>query len=51
MNEPLEDFSFPETSSTQHNLDLLKDELNETRRWMREHVVFEDEEGESEDEA
>lgn len=45
MTEPeITDFDFPEIGNNQQNIWRLRDELNATRRWIREHVVFEEEE-------
>lgn len=52
MKDPLEDVSFPELTNNQQNVWLLRDELNATRRWIKDHVVFEEDmEEDPEDEA
>lgn len=48
MNEDipieLQDFDFPELTNNQVNIWRLRDELNATRRWLRENTVDVDEE-------
>lgn len=37
----LQDFDFPELTNNQQNIWRLRDELNATRRWIRENAVSE----------
>ena len=52
MNEQipieLQDFEFPDMTNNQINIWKLKDELNDTRRWIRENAVNEESEEEQE---
>ena len=45
----LQDFDFAEIGNNQQNIWRLRDELNATRRWLRENTVNIEEEDESED--
>lgn len=42
----LQDFSFDELTNNQQNIWRLRDELNATRRWIRENTVTPEEEPE-----
>lgn len=44
----LQDFNFAEIGNNQQNIWRLRDELNATRRWLRENTVSEEEETEVE---
>lgn len=44
----LQDFEFPELTNNQLNIWRLRDELNATRKWIRENAVSEVEEEEEE---
>lgn len=45
----IKDFDFPEMTNNQVNIWRLRDELNATRRWIRENAVTPDEDFEEEE--